>query len=80
MMISDKYKYYLEEFGGLVKEYALGVKENLLVVESEEKVFTQGELYACYRLITMMQQQAIAFDIDLKEINLSDINPDKNLT
>ncbi len=69
MMTDDKYKLYLEELGSLVKEYALRVKEDLLHVEGEERLFNQGRLYAYYRLVTVMQQQAVAFDIDLKEIN-----------
>lgn len=80
MIIHDKYKLYLEELGGLIKEYALGAKENLLHTEDAEKIFNQGELYAYYRLVTLMQQQAMAFDIDLKELDLHDIDPDKQLT
>lgn len=80
MITNDKYKFYLEELGELIKEYALKAKEKSLYAEGEEKLFTQGELYAYYRLITTMQQQVIAFDIDLREINLDDINPDKDLS
>lgn len=79
MTTSDKYKFYLEELGGLIKDHALRVKTDLINASDEEKIFNQGQLYAYYRLVTIMQQQAIAFDIDLTEINISDIDPDNQL-
>lgn len=76
----NKYKLYLEDLGALFKEHALNAKEKLVQAEGKEKEFDQGVLYAYYRILSMMQQQAVAFDIDLKEVKLDDINPDKQLT
>ncbi len=76
----DKYKLYLEDLGVLLKEHALDAKERLLRSQGKEKEFDQGVLFAYYRILSMMQQQALAFDIDLGKIKLDDINPDKQLT
>jgi hypothetical protein len=79
MTHNNKYKLYLEDLGILIKEYALRVKETSSNA-SIKNGFEEGEMFACYRIISIMQQQAKAFDIQLSEINLDDINPDKHLT
>lgn len=79
MMLVNKYKLYLKDLSVLIKEYALRIKNDNQKGE-EQKAFEAGELFACYHIISIMQQQAMAFDIELSEINLDDINPDKELT
>lgn len=80
MSTVNKYKLYLEELGTLLKEQAQNAKVQLEHESEKEKGFDQGVLFAYYRIISIMQQQTKAFDISLKDINLSDIDPDKQLT
>ena len=71
----NKYAQYLRDLGALVKEYALEAKEdfnNSKGTDSED--YKSGYLMGYHRLITLMHQQAEAFDIPLKEINLQDID------
>lgn len=76
----NKYKLYLEDLGSLLKEYAQKAKEQVEHGDEKEKEFDQGVLFAYHRVISIMQQQTKAFDLSLKEINLNDIDPDKQLT
>ena len=70
-----KYALYLRDLGTLVKEDALEAKEDYLKskgTDSEE--FKSGIFMGYHHFITLMQRQAEAFDIPLKEINLQDID------
>jgi hypothetical protein len=73
-----KYRLYLQDFGRLVKEYALSVKSRSTGSPTNEE-FKRGLLSAYYRVITLMQQQAEGFGIPLAEMGLDDIDPDKDL-
>jgi len=79
--VDQKYKYYLVDMGPLIIEMALEIKENYIRKKkgSPEYEFDAGQLMAYNAIIAFMQSQAEAFDIDLKEIGLDDIDPLKEL-
>ncbi len=77
---AQTYKYYLEDLGLLLKECALRAKQDWQQHQhSEDQSFYDGQLSAYYRVISLMQQQAKGFGIPLEEINLHDIEPDRDL-
>jgi len=70
LVVKGSYKNYLEDLGPIIKEYALEEKNN-----SSGSEFDNGQLMAFHRVISLMQQQAEAFEIPLSEIGLQDFNP-----
>jgi len=76
-----KYKNYLGDLGTLIKERALEAKE---MFKKEERGtdgyhFEAGRLMAFNEAISIMQQQAQGFQIPLEELDLHDIEPDRDL-
>lgn len=76
----DKYSLYLHDLGLLIKEMAHEAKGKLQSAKpGAKKSYEEGHLIAFYAVISLMQQQAETFDIPLKELQLDDINPDRDL-
>lgn len=71
-----KYLGFMFDTFGFIKEEALESKRKL---KKERNLFTEGNLLAYYSVVSLLQQQAKAFQIDLKDINLHDIDADKDL-
>jgi hypothetical protein len=80
MKDDDTFKNYLFDLGRLVKEYALAA-----VAEREEQSdraaqeFYDGYVLGFHRVVSLMQQHAQAFDIDLKDLQLEGVEPDRDL-
>ena len=79
--VDPKYKYYLHDLGFLIREDALDAKKSRdrETKNSTSYMFQEGRLSAYYEIITLMQQQAKGFGIDLEDINLEGVHPDKDL-
>lgn len=67
---------YIRDLGQLVGEKALEAKKN---AQSSSDSYDIGFLMAFHDIVSLMQSQAIAFDIPFNEIGLSDIDPDTDL-
>lgn len=67
----EKYKYYTQDLVVLLKEELEKAKENQT---SPVDDFNSGISAGIYNCLNIVRQQAIAFDIPLKEIHLDDIN------
>ena len=72
------YENYLLDLGLLLTEKVVEVKKEKLsaTVISE---YDHGYQMALYEIVTLMQQQALAFQIGLDKINLDKINPDVDI-
>ena len=71
---------YLADLGHLLKEDAVAAKRDSDAARSgEDAAFARGRSLAYYEVISLLQQQAWVFGIPLEEINLADINPDRDL-
>jgi hypothetical protein len=71
---------YLYDLGLLIRDLALEAKrERVECTSNSERGFTLGRLMAFHEVVSLMQQQAVAFDIPLTEIGLEDIDPEKDL-
>jgi hypothetical protein len=77
---SSAYKNYLFDLGGLIKEYALtAVAEREKQGDRSAQEFYDGYVQGFHRVVSLMQQQAQAFGIDLKELQLEGVEPDRDL-
>jgi hypothetical protein len=77
---SDVYKNYLHDLGILIKEIAINAKKREKEEQGvNEKSYNSGYLMGIQRIISLMQEQAEAFRIDLKAISLNDIDPYEDL-
>ncbi|MEJ2767059.1 hypothetical protein VV869_24245 [Photobacterium sp. MCCC 1A19761] len=76
-MSSDKFENYTKDLGALVKEYAL---DSISDFNREKSDFNTGYMMAFHRIVTLMQQQAEVFDIDLKDIGLEELSESDFLT
>ncbi|KIE04725.1 Uncharacterized protein NF27_GC00040 [Candidatus Jidaibacter acanthamoeba] len=73
----NKYKYYLMDLGPGLKKFALEAKEDFH--NHRDNKFKSGYYSAFHRVISYIMQQAEGFGIDVKELGLDDIDPDKDL-
>ncbi len=79
-MNNEKYKNYLHDLGGLLKEKAIEAKfDKKNSFELEERVYKTGYLMAFHEVIDLMKQQAMAFGIEQKDIGLAGIDADLDL-
>jgi hypothetical protein len=60
----------------MLVEQALEAKREMVASKSD---YDSGKLMAYYAVISLLQQQAKAFEIPLKEIGLDGITPDIDL-
>ena len=76
-----KYAYYLQDLGMLIKQRALEAKQISENAEpgSEAYYFETGRLLGFNEVVSIMQQQARGFQIPLEELDLHDIEPDRDL-
>jgi hypothetical protein len=80
MKDDDTVQNYLFDLGGLIKEYALAAvaeRENQRDRAAQE--FYNGYVQGFHRVVSLMQQQAQAFGIDLKDLQLEGVEPDRDL-
>jgi hypothetical protein len=70
---------YLRDLGVLLKETALKAREERKSASEDEREYAEGRLMAMHEVVSLMQQQAHAFGIELETLGLADIEPEKDL-
>lgn len=71
---------YIKQTIEYLKEDAMVAKEDYLKSKnSNSKLFNDGVLMGYYYVITLLKQQAEAFGINANDLNLDNIDPDKDL-
>ena len=78
-MNDEKFKGYLIDLIVLFKEQARQAKLDADHPKEGAESYSNGYLMALHMVISLMKNQAFAFDINEKEIGLSDINPEQDL-
>ena len=67
------------DFGQLVREAAeLATREARSAARGEDD-FAKGRSFAYYEVISLMQQQAVAFDLPLEDLKLEGLDPERDL-
>jgi hypothetical protein len=70
-------QHYLLDLGTLLKEHAVTTRRESKADPSDS--FALGRLMAYHEVISLMQQQARAFGLPLENLNLNDIDPERDL-
>lgn len=70
---------YVHDLGGLIKEKALEVRRRVNDVSGSGRSFELGRLSAYHDVVSLMQQQAVAFGLNLEDLSLDDIEPETDL-
>jgi hypothetical protein len=71
---------YLEDLGCHIKELAIGAKRARdATKEPEDRAYAIGRLMAFHEVVSLMQQQASAFGLQLTDLCLADIEPERDL-
>jgi len=77
---NEEFKNYVYDLGLLLKEKALEAKAAKNESRGGDNYdYYLGYLMAFHEIVSMMQQQAEAFDIALNDIGLGDIDPELEL-
>lgn len=71
-----RYAHYLRDLGTVLKERALEARKQR---DSERTDFQRGRLLAYYEVLSTMRNQADAFDLSVEDLNLHDVDPDRDL-
>lgn len=80
--MSEQHAAYLFDLGSQIKQMALDARTQRdgAVAGSAERELHAGRLLAYYEVVSRMKNQAIAFEIPTHELQLDDIDPDRDLT
>ena len=77
--MSDITKNYLQDLGLLLREEWEASEKSLASATSEEKQYEAGHNRAYRRVLSLMLQQAEAFDLPASAIRMEGIDRDKDL-
>lgn len=72
--MNDDAQHYLRDLGSLVLEAARKSKGN-----AADDPFERGRLHAYFEVVSLMQQQAVAFGIPLASVGLNGVDPERDL-
>lgn len=79
VMHEEKVKGYLIDSITLLKELAIEAKKEADNPKESLEDYNKGELMAYYSVFSLLKHQAFVFNIDEKEIGLTEIKPDRDL-
>jgi hypothetical protein len=79
-MPTDIYENYLRDLGGLLRDLAMEARRDRDAARgSPDEDFRTGYLMAFHSVISLVQQQADAFQIPLARIQLAELDPEADL-
>jgi uncharacterized membrane protein YccC len=70
----------LRDLGHLIREAGEQAKNDSDQASESNRLFQQGRLMAYYEVLSLMQQQAEAFQLPLRDLALDGLDPDRDLT
>jgi hypothetical protein len=78
--MSDTHANYLLDLGYYIREAAEEAKRQATSApEGADREFQQGRRMAYYEVVSLMQQQALGFDLPLTDLSLEGIDADRDL-
>jgi hypothetical protein len=80
-MSEDVYRNYLRDLGYILRENAIKAKEDFHAAKDpEDRAFRQGFRMAYYDVVTIMQQQQIAFyEVSDSDLAFEDFDPERDV-
>jgi hypothetical protein len=76
---ADRERLRLLDLGRHIREAAEAAKREAGVAKDDDRLFQRGRLMAYYEVVSLMQQQALAFDLPLGDLALDGLDPDHDL-
>jgi hypothetical protein len=77
--VTDVHENYLRDLGDLIRRHAGEAKEAVARSQADDLAFQQGRLMAYAEVVSLMQQQAAAFDLPLIDVALDGFDPERDL-
>jgi hypothetical protein len=78
-MTGDPAALYLRDLGPLIKELALRARAERDAATGDDRPFAEGRLLALHEVVSLMQQQADAFQLERASLGLDDVEPERDL-
>ena len=79
-MSTQTFENSLRDTCGLLREFALEARcRRDSVRGTPDEAFAQGYLMACHSIVSLLLQQAAAFQIPLETLQLAGVNPEVDL-
>jgi hypothetical protein len=76
---TGKHAHYLRDLGRLLRDDAAKAREASKSAPAENLDFERGQLTAYVSVLSLMQQQAVAFDLPLSDLSLEGLDPERDL-
>jgi hypothetical protein len=76
-MNADVFKDLVRDFGFELRQYALDAK--LAKQQNPTSDFHAGYLNGFHRVVSLLQQQAESFGVNIEDVFLQDLDPDRDL-
>ena len=70
---------YLRDLGYLIREAGEQARKDTVAANESDRPFQQGRLMAYHEVLSLMQQQAEAFQLPLEELALDGLDPERDL-
>ena len=77
--MSETHANYLRDLGQLVREAGQEARLSAQAAAGGDRDFERGRLMAYYEVLSLMQQQAVAFDLPLEDLALDGLDPNRDL-
>jgi hypothetical protein len=75
--MGDVHAHYLRDLGHILREAAEKLREEARREDADK--FLNGRAFAYYEVVSLMQQQAIAFQLPLSDLAFDGLDPDRDL-
>ena len=79
MTAENTHAYYLRDLGYLLREQAEDALREARKAREAGRDFAEGQLHAYRRVLSLMQQQADAFELPYGDLMLEGIDPERDL-
>lgn len=70
---------YLRDLGHLLREAPEAAKASAAAADEDDLEFQRGRLMAYHEVLSLMQQQATAFDLPLRDLALDGFDAERDL-
>ena len=77
--MADTHAHYLRDLGYLLREAGEAAKRDAASAAESDRKYQRGRVMAYYEVLSLMEQQAVAFDLPLQELSLDGLDPERDL-
>lgn len=77
--MSDIHENYLLDLGRYVRDAAVAAKRDTEAASDEDRQFQHGRRMAYYEVLSLMQQQAVVFNLPLGDLSMDGFDADRDL-